>query len=53
MTYDFLSFQARFWMQVVDELRRGVRLKKNVFERPSMEFQLTPYEALMKDIRNR
>ncbi|KAJ6645772.1 Protein spire [Pseudolycoriella hygida] len=44
---------ARFWMQVVDELRRGVRLKKLDYARPSMEFQLTPYEALMQDIRNR
>lgn len=40
-------------MQVVDELRRGVRLKKHNPARTSMEFQLTPYEALMQDIRNR
>ncbi|XP_037045003.1 protein spire isoform X1 [Bradysia coprophila] len=48
-----IVIQARFWMQVVDELRRGVRLKKHDLTRPSIEFQMTPYEALMQDIRNR
>uniref|UniRef100_A0A2M4CRA3 Putative kinase non-catalytic c-lobe domain protein n=1 Tax=Anopheles darlingi TaxID=43151 RepID=A0A2M4CRA3_ANODA len=44
---------ARFWMQVVDELRRGVRLKKISFSRTPIEYELTPYEILMEDIRSR
>ncbi|XP_049286991.1 protein spire-like isoform X2 [Anopheles funestus] len=44
---------ARFWMQVVDELRRGVRLKKINFSRTPIEYELTPYEILMEDIRSR
>nr|XP_040238646.2 protein spire isoform X1 [Anopheles coluzzii]XP_049465717.1 protein spire isoform X1 [Anopheles coluzzii]XP_049465718.1 protein spire isoform X1 [Anopheles coluzzii] len=44
---------ARFWMQVVDELRRGVRLKKINFSRAPIEYELTPYEILMEDIRSR
>ncbi|XP_055836744.1 protein spire isoform X2 [Episyrphus balteatus] len=44
---------ARFWVQVVDQLRRGVRLKKNEFSRTPVEFELTPYEILMEDIRSR
>ncbi|XP_041725248.1 protein spire homolog 1 isoform X2 [Coregonus clupeaformis] len=45
---------AKFWMQVMGDLRNGVKLKK-VHERQynplSIEFQLTPYEMLMDDIR--
>ncbi|KAM9415990.1 protein spire homolog 1 isoform 4-T8 [Salvelinus alpinus] len=45
---------ARFWMQVMGDLRNGVKLKK-VQERQysplPIEFQLTPYEMLMDDIR--
>ncbi|KAL7043725.1 hypothetical protein ACKWTF_001640 [Chironomus riparius] len=44
---------ARFWMQVVDELRRGVRLKKINFLHPPTEYAMTPYEILMEDIRSR
>ncbi|XP_038111222.1 protein spire isoform X3 [Culex quinquefasciatus] len=44
---------ARFWMQVVDELRRGVRLKKISCSRTPIEYELTPYEILMEDIRSR
>lgn len=40
-------------MQVVDELRRGVRLKKSNFSRTPVEYELTPYEILMEDIRAR
>lgn len=40
-------------MQVVDELRRGVRLKKINFLHPPTEYALTPYEILMEDIRSR
>ncbi|KAI8114995.1 Protein spire [Lucilia cuprina] len=45
--------QARFWVQVIDELRRGVRLKKANYERAPTEYELTPYEILMEDIRSR
>ncbi|XP_040288525.1 protein spire homolog 1 isoform X2 [Bufo bufo] len=45
---------ARFWVQVMRDLRNGVKLKK-VQERQynmlPIEFQLTPYEMLMDDIR--
>ncbi|XP_014034307.1 protein spire homolog 1 isoform X1 [Salmo salar] len=45
---------AKFWMQVMGDLRNGVKLKK-VQERQysplPIEFQLTPYEMLMDDIR--
>lgn len=51
--FSFLNSQARFWMQVVDELRRGVRLKKINFSTSPSEFELTPYEILMEDIRSR
>lgn len=50
---NFICFQARFWMQVVDELRRGVRLKKINFSHTPTEYELTPYEILMEDIRSR
>lgn len=49
----FFFPQARFWMQVVDELRRGVRLKKISCSRTPIEYELTPYEILMEDIRSR
>ena len=46
--------QARFWVQVMRDLREGVKLKK-VQERQynplPIEYQLTPYEMLMDDIR--
>ncbi|TWW79676.1 Protein spire -like protein 1 [Takifugu flavidus] len=47
---------ARCWVQVMRNLRDGVKLKK-VQERQynplPIEFQLTPYEMLMDDIRSR
>ncbi|XP_034016076.1 protein spire homolog 1 isoform X2 [Thalassophryne amazonica] len=47
---------ARFWVQVVHDLRNGVKLKK-VQERQynplPTEYQLTPYEMLMDDIRSK
>ncbi|XP_016370384.1 protein spire homolog 1 isoform X3 [Sinocyclocheilus rhinocerous] len=47
---------ARFWVQVMRNLRHGVKLKK-VQERQynplPIEFQLTPYEMLMDDIRSK
>ncbi|XP_068590694.1 protein spire homolog 1 isoform X5 [Cebidichthys violaceus] len=46
---------ARFWVQVMRSLREGVKLKK-VQERQynplPIEYQLTPYEMLMDDIRS-
>lgn len=48
--------QARFWVQVMRDLREGVKLKK-VKERQynplPIEYQLTPYEMLMDDIRSK
>ncbi|KAB0378499.1 hypothetical protein FD755_010077 [Muntiacus reevesi] len=48
--------EARFWVQVMRDLRNGVKLKK-VQERQynplPIEYQLTPYEMLMDDIRSR
>jgi len=45
---------ARLWMQVIQELRKGVKLKKvNLQEKPSFVFELTPYEMLMEDIKSR
>ncbi|XP_053100992.1 protein spire homolog 1 isoform X2 [Hemicordylus capensis] len=47
---------ARFWVQVMRDLRNGVKLKK-VKERQynplPIEYQLTPYEMLMDDIRSK
>lgn len=48
--------QARLWVQLMKELRQGVKLKK-VQEQPfntlPTEFSLTPFEMLMQDIRAR
>jgi spire-like protein len=45
--------QARLWVQVVHELRHGVKLKKVDYSRTPIEYELTPYEILMDDIRSR
>ncbi|XP_018373874.1 PREDICTED: protein spire isoform X1 [Trachymyrmex cornetzi] len=57
------AIQARFWVQVISELRRGVKLKKveanldsrmsSREERSLPDYKLTPYESLMDDIRAR
>ncbi|XP_071576138.1 uncharacterized protein Spir isoform X3 [Temnothorax nylanderi] len=57
------AIQARFWVQVISELRRGVKLKKveaNLGSRVSSrgegtlpDYKPTPYESLMDDIRER
>lgn len=51
-----LPHQARLWVQLMKELRQGVKLKK-VQEQPfnplPTEFSLTPFEMLMQDIRGR
>ncbi|KAI2580284.1 spire type actin nucleation factor 2 [Homo sapiens] len=47
---------ARLWVQLMRELRRGVKLKKvqeQEFNPLPTEFQLTPFEMLMQDIRAR
>ena len=59
--YDFLvckninynNFQARLWVQVIHELRSGLKLKKTEYSKTPIEFELTPYEILMDDIRSR
>ncbi|CAN9504039.1 unnamed protein product [Ophioblennius macclurei] len=45
---------ARFWVQVMRDLRHGVQLKKvqeRLYNPLPIEYQLTPYEMLMDDIR--
>ncbi|XP_067007598.2 protein spire [Anabrus simplex] len=44
---------ARLWVQVIHELRHGVKLKKVAYSRTPIEYELTPYEILMDDIRSR
>ncbi|XP_044284034.1 protein spire homolog 2 [Varanus komodoensis] len=47
---------ARLWVQLMRELRNGVKLKKvqeKQFNPLPTEFQLTPFEMLMQDIRAR
>lgn len=53
--FSFLG-QARLWVQLMRELRHGVKLKKvqeKEFNPLPTEFQLTPFEMLMQDIRAR
>ncbi|XP_071447696.1 protein spire isoform X2 [Hetaerina americana] len=59
---DSLCFSdwARLWMQVMQQLRHGVQLKKVAAAGESgssggivAEYELTPYEILMDDIRSR
>ncbi|NXJ04794.1 SPIR2 protein, partial [Odontophorus gujanensis] len=50
------SRQARLWVQLMRELRHGVKLKKvqeKQFNPLPTEYQLTPFEMLMQDIRAR
>ena len=44
---------ARLWRAVIHELRNGLKLKKTDYTRTPVEFELTPYEILMDDIRSR
>ncbi|XP_076878710.1 protein spire homolog 2 isoform X2 [Brachyhypopomus gauderio] len=47
---------ARLWVQLMKELRQGVKLKKvelQHFDPLPSEFSLTPFEMLMQDIRSR
>ncbi|XP_076868606.1 protein spire homolog 1 isoform X2 [Brachyhypopomus gauderio] len=44
------------WVQVMRDLRHGVKLKKvqeRLYDPLAIEFQLTPYEMLMDDIRSK
>ncbi|XP_022092082.1 protein spire homolog 1-like isoform X2 [Acanthaster planci] len=47
---------ARIWMQVLQQLRQGVKLKEisdaSYRNRIPIEYELTPYEILMDDIRS-
>ncbi|KAM4706277.1 protein spire homolog 1 isoform 3-T3 [Rhinophrynus dorsalis] len=47
---------ARFWVQVMRDLRNGVKLKKvqdRQYNLLPIEYELTPYEMLMDDIRSK
>jgi len=51
-------FQAKLWVQVIKEFANGIKLKKvqECFDneiRRQIEYELTPYELLMDDIRSR
>ena len=46
-------FQAHLWIQTMQELRQGVKLKKTDYTKTPIEYELTPYEMLMDDIRSR
>ena len=42
---------ARLWRQILKDLRDGVKLKKIEYTKTPIEYELTPYEILMEDIR--
>ena len=44
---------ARLWRQILKDMRTGVKLKKVDYTKTPVEFELTPYEILMEDIRAR
>ena len=44
---------AHLWIQTMQELRQGVKLKKTNYTKTPIEYELTPYEMLMDDIRSR
>lgn len=44
---------ARLWRQILKDMRAGVKLKKVNYTKTPIEYELTPYEILMEDIRNR
>ena len=41
------------WRQILKDLRDGVKLKKIEYTKTPIEYELTPYEILMEDIRER
>jgi spire-like protein len=51
-----LGRQAKLWVQVIRQLRNGVKLKSasgGESARKPYEYELTPYEMMMDDIRSR
>eukprot|EP00095_Tigriopus_kingsejongensis_P011473 maker-scaffold626_size122949-snap-gene-0.27 protein:Tk11473 transcript:maker-scaffold626_size122949-snap-gene-0.27-mRNA-1 annotation:"spire " len=44
---------ARLWVQCIRDLRHGVKLKETSFTKTPVEYELSPYEILMDDIRSR
>jgi len=44
---------ASIWSDVMGQLRRGIKLRKVEYSKTPTEFELTPYEMLMADIRKR
>jgi len=44
---------SNMWTFVMHQLRTGLRLKKVDYSRTPIEFELTPYEMLMDDIRGK
>ncbi len=40
-------------MQCMQDLRNGVKLKKTNYTKTPVEYELTPYEMLMDDIRSK
>jgi spire-like protein len=44
---------ARLWRQVLKDLRSGVKLKNIDYTKTPLEFELTPYEILMDEIKSR
>ena len=58
----FIYLQAKLWVQVIRQLRTGVKLKAThlmdsegggQYRRKPIEYELTPYEMMMDDIRSR
>ena len=47
-----VMFQARLWVQIMRELRQGVRLRKvEHVQLTPLEYELTPFEVLLEDIK--
>ena len=46
-----IIFMYSIWSDVMGQLRQGIKLRKVEFSKTPTEFELTPYEMLMADIR--
>merc|ERR1711874_180671 len=44
---------SNIWQQLMQELRVGIKLKKVDYSKTATEYELTPYEMLMDDIRSK
>jgi len=44
---------ANIWSDVMGQLRRGIKLRKVEYSKTPTEFEMTPYEMLMADIKKR